>query len=151
MQIQNRKSKIVNRKSNCPYAVRAVLVDGKHILFIHHNCHDPGLFDKWTFPGGRLDPDEIDPLTALHREMREELSVEIEVLGELGVFYSRSGLDYTIFVARPLGPLGPLKRDEIREIAWLTPAEVYEWHLREKLQFGFEMNVISAYLKQMKR
>ncbi len=83
--------------------------------------------------------------------MREELSVEIEVLGELGVFYSRSGMDYTIFVARPLGPLGPLKSDEIREIAWLTPAEVYEWHIREKLQFGFEMNVISAYLKQMKR
>lgn len=147
-EIENLKSEIVNRKSARPYAVRAVLVEDKHILFIHHHFNDPSLFDKWTFPGGRLDPEELDPLTALHREMREELSIEIEVLGELGVFYSRSGMDYTIFAARPLGPLGPLKADEIREITWLTPAEVYEWHTQEKLHFGFEMKAVSAYLKQ---
>jgi 8-oxo-dGTP pyrophosphatase MutT (NUDIX family) len=153
--IENLKSEIplggaqvVNRKSDRPYAVRAVLVEDKHILFIHHHFNDPSLFDKWTFPGGRLDPEELDPLAALHREMREELSIEIEVLGELGVFYSRSGMDYTIFAARPLGPLGPLKTDEIREVTWLTPAEVYEWHTQEKLHFGFEMKAVSAYLKQ---
>ncbi len=147
MQIQNPKSKIQNC-SDRPYAVRAVLVEGKNILFIHHVFNDPSLFGKWTFPGGRLDPDEFDPLMALHREMREELSIEVEVLARLGVFYSRSGLDYTIFAARPLGPLGPLKTDEIRDIVWLTPAEVYEWHTQEKLQFGFEMRAVSAYLKQ---
>lgn len=154
MQDQNPKSKIPkghdvgNRKSHRPYAVRAVLVEDKRILFIHHHFKDPSHFDTWTFPGGRLDPDEFDPLLALHREMREELSIEIEVLGEIGVFYSRAGLDYAIFAARPLGPLGPLKTDEIRDITWLTPAEVYEWHIQEKLHFGFEMKVVSAYLKQ---
>jgi 8-oxo-dGTP pyrophosphatase MutT (NUDIX family) len=148
MQIENRKSKIVNHKSERPYAVRAVLVDDIRILFIHHVFNDPGLFNKWTFPGGRLDPEEVEPLLALHREMREELSIDIEVLGKLGVFYSRSGLDYTIFAARPLEPLGPLKTDEIREVTWLTPAEVYQWHTQQKLQFGFEMQAVSAYLKQ---
>lgn len=133
-----------------PYAVRAVLVEKQQILFIHHVCRDPSFFDKWTFPGGRLDPDEVDPLGALHREIREELSVDIEVLGNLGSFYSRSGMDYAIFAAKPLGPLGPLKTDEIRAVIWLTPAEVYEWHSREKLQFGFEMKAVSAYLKQFK-
>ena len=106
------------------------------------------MFDKWTFPGGRLDPDEYDPVVALHREMAEELSVEIEILGDVGVYYSRSGLDYTIFVARPLGAIGPLQPDEIREVIWLTPAEIYEWHTKGKLQFGFEMKVVSAYLKK---
>jgi 8-oxo-dGTP pyrophosphatase MutT (NUDIX family) len=153
MQIENPRpsdgqSKIQNPKSPRPYAVRAVLVEAKSILFIHHVFNDPTLFGKWTFPGGRLDPDEIDPLAALHREMREELSVDIEVLGNLGVYYSRAGMDYAIFAARPLGPVGPLKADEIRDIIWLTPAEVYEWYTQEKLQFGFEMKAVSAYLKQ---
>ena len=85
---------------------------------------------------------------ALHREMQEELSVDIEILGNLGIFFSRSGMDYAIFAAKPLGPIGPLKADEIRAVAWLTPAEVYEWHIQEKLQFGFEMKAVSAYLKQ---
>ncbi len=132
-----------------PYAVRALVVDKQQILLINHVFKDRAMFGKWTFPGGRLDPDERDPLVALHRELLEELSVEVEILGCLGVFYSRSGLDYTIFVAQPLGPIGPLKSDEIRAVAWLTPAEVYEWYTQEKLQFGFEMKVVSAYLKQL--
>jgi 8-oxo-dGTP pyrophosphatase MutT (NUDIX family) len=152
MQIENNPKStperaVQNPKWDRPYAVRAVLVEAKSILFIHHVFNDPTLFGKWTFPGGRLDPDEFDPLAALHREMREELSVDIEVLGTLGVYYSRAGMDYAIFAARPLGPLGPLKTDEIRDITWLTPAEVYEWYTQEKLQFGFEMKAVSAYLK----
>ncbi|MDX1521680.1 MAG: NUDIX hydrolase [Anaerolineae bacterium] len=135
-------------KGNKPYAVRALLVREQEILLIHHAFADPAMFGKWTFPGGRLDPDETDPLAALHREMAEELSVEVEVLGELGVYYSRSGWDYTIFAVRPLGEIGPLQMEEIREVAWLTPAEIYEWYRKDKLQFGFEMEAVSAYVKQ---
>jgi ADP-ribose pyrophosphatase YjhB (NUDIX family) len=128
--------------------VRAVLVRNGQILLIHHRFKDPAMFDKWTFPGGRLNPDDTDGLSALHREMQEELAVDIEVLGQLGVFYNRWGMDYTIFAARLLTEIGPLQRDEIREIRWLTPAEIYEYHANDKLQFGFEMDAVSAYLKQ---
>jgi 8-oxo-dGTP diphosphatase len=123
-----------------------LLVQDGEILLIQHN--NPALVDQWTFPGGRLDPDETEALAALHREMREELSVEVEVLGQVGRYYSRAGRDYTIFAARPVGSIGPLQPDEIREVAWLTPAEIYEWHCREKLQFGFEMAAVSAYLRR---
>lgn len=136
------------RNAKRPYAVRALLIENGRILFIHHNFRDPAFFGKWTFPGGRLDPHETDPLVSLHREMREELSVEIEVIGEVGRFYSRTGSDYLIFAGRPLGPIGPLQPDEIRDTVWLTPAEVYEWHSKEKLQFGFEMKAVSLYLKK---
>jgi 8-oxo-dGTP pyrophosphatase MutT (NUDIX family) len=109
------------------------------------------MFGKWTFPGGRLDPEEVDPVAALHREVQEELSVDIELLGQLGVFYSRSGLDYTIYAARPLGSVGPLQSDEIREVIWLTPAEIYDLYAKDKLQFGFEMEAVSLYLKQFEQ
>ncbi len=130
-----------------PYAVRALLTREQEILLIHHTFENPAMFDKWTFPGGRLDPHETDPIEALHRELAEELSVEVEVLGALGVFYSRTGLDYHIFAARPLSPIGPLQVAEIRDTVWLTPAEIYEWHTKDKLQFGFEMEAISVYLR----
>lgn len=136
------------RNAKRPYAVRALLIENGRILFIHHNFRDPAFFGKWTFPGGRLDPHETDPLVSLHREMLEELSIEIEVIGEVGRFYSRTGSDYLIFAGRPLGPIGPLQPDEIRDTVWLTPAEVYEWHSKEKLQFGFEMKAVSLYLKK---
>ncbi len=86
----------------------------------------------------------------MRREMDEELSIEIEVLGKLGCYYNRRGYDYTIFAAHPLGPIGPLQTDEIRKTVWLTPAEAYEWHRKEKFQFGFEMKAISAYLKKFR-
>ena len=135
------------QKTDKPYAVRAVLIEGSQILLSHHCFRNPALAGKWTFPGGRLDPDETDPVIALRREIREELSVEIDILAELGVFYNRSGLDYTIYVARPLGPVGPLQFEEVRRVAWLTPAEIYELYVKDRLQFGFEMEAVSAYLK----
>jgi 8-oxo-dGTP pyrophosphatase MutT (NUDIX family) len=124
-----------------------LLVSNDEILLIHHRFREPAMFNKWTFPGGRLDPDDTDALCALHREMQEELSVEIEVMGELGVFYSRSGMDYTIFAARPLNDIGPLQCNEIQNVLWLTPAEIYEYYTSDKLQFGFEMDAVLAYLK----
>ena len=137
-----------NHKSGkTPYAVRALLIKDGKILFIHHKFRNRAMFNKWTFPGGRLDEDEADPLEALHRELREELSVDVEIIGKIGVYYSRARLDYTIYGVRPLGPIGPIKTDEIRDFTWLTPAEVYEWHSKERLQFGFEMKAVSAFLK----
>jgi 8-oxo-dGTP pyrophosphatase MutT (NUDIX family) len=130
-----------------PYAARALLVQGQQILLIRHCFQHGAKSGKWTFPGGRLDPDDTDAEAALRREIREELSVEIELMAELGVFYNRSGLDYTLFVARPLSAVGPLQTGEVREVAWLTPAEIYELHAKNRLQFGFEMEAVSIYLK----
>jgi 8-oxo-dGTP pyrophosphatase MutT (NUDIX family) len=134
-------------QSTKPYAVRALIVQDGKILFIHHKFRDRSMFNKWTFPGGRLDDHEADPIAALHREMREELSLDVEIIGRIGVFYSRANLDYTIYGARPLGPIGAVKNDEIHDYTWLTPAEVYEWHTKERLQFGFEMRAVSSFLK----
>ncbi|MDM8526673.1 NUDIX hydrolase [Anaerolineales bacterium HSG24] len=135
-------------KTKRPYAVRAFIVQDGYILFIHHMLKNPAINGKWTLPGGRLDPHEKHALEALHREVQEELSLEIEVIDELGCFYSRSGLEYRIFVARKKGEIGPLNKNEVSEFAWLMPADVYEYHSKNKLQFGFEMDVVLEYLKR---
>ncbi len=147
-QLPDQPTTLTNKIEKKPYAARALIVKDGHILFIHHTFRDPSLYGKWTLPGGRLDPHEHDPLQALHREMREELSVDIEVVEEVGCFYTRSGLEYCVFLARTIGEIGPLQKDEVREFAWLMPAEVYELHARDKLQFGFEMEVVLTYLKK---
>jgi 8-oxo-dGTP diphosphatase len=46
----------------------------------------------WDVPGGFIDVDE-HPEVALRRELREELGVEIEVRGFVGIFMDRYGED----------------------------------------------------------
>lgn len=129
--------------------MRAVLVKGGKVLFIRHVLRQqvPG---KWTFPGGRLEPYETDPIVALRREMHEELSIDIDILGLLGQFYSRSRSDYMLFAARPLSPIGPLQAEEIHDFCWLTPATVYEWHQRDRFHFGFELKAVLLYLRNFR-
>lgn len=55
----------------------------------------PQLAGGWELPGGKVEPGE-DPLDALHREIREELGVQIE----LG-----SPVEGPLAGAWPLGPL----------------------------------------------
>ena len=43
----------------------------------------PELAGQWEFPGGKVENEE-DDVTALRREIREELSVELEIRGPLG-------------------------------------------------------------------
>jgi 8-oxo-dGTP pyrophosphatase MutT (NUDIX family) len=50
---------------------------------------------RWTLPGGWIDPGET-PAEAARREVREEASVEIELLGIAGVF---GGAEFHSFYA----------------------------------------------------
>ncbi|EFC82003.1 (deoxy)nucleoside triphosphate pyrophosphohydrolase [Parafrankia sp. EUN1f] len=58
--------------------VAVALVDEAGRVLAARRVSPPALAGLWEFPGGKVEPGE-DELTALRRECREELAVEIEV------------------------------------------------------------------------
>lgn len=67
--------------SNVLRVVAAVIFDGDRVLACRRRA-EKSAGGKWEFPGGKIEVGEL-PAEALHREIAEELSTDIRVLGEL--------------------------------------------------------------------
>jgi 8-oxo-dGTP diphosphatase len=57
--------------------------DGVRRVLASRRTEPPHLAGLWEFPGGKVDPGE-DDVQALHRELREELQVDVELGPRLG-------------------------------------------------------------------
>lgn len=107
------------------------------VLLAARRTEPPHLAGGWELPGGKVDPGE-EPLAALHRELAEELGVEVEVGEEL---VAPNGLGWDLPPAHRMrvwlvrvsaGEPAPIEvHDELRqlplgrwgEVGWL-PADV---------------------------
>ena len=76
----------------------------------------------WEYPGGLIEPGETFQ-EALHREVREEAGVEIEITGFVGICKNIERNIVNIdFTARYLG--GDLRTsEESTEVVWVTPED----------------------------
>jgi 8-oxo-dGTP diphosphatase len=78
----------------------------------------------WEFPGGKLRPGE-DPEAALRRELREELGVEVQVLGIFHVHYhvyDRGPVLLLTYRCRLVA--GEPEPREGQQCRWLRPEEL---------------------------
>ncbi|HEV7636512.1 MAG TPA: NUDIX hydrolase [Bradyrhizobium sp.] len=113
---------MVLRPSHPQLAVSAAIFrEGKILLVRRARSPARGLY---SLPGGRVEFGETLH-AALHREVREETALEIEIVGLAGwreVLPETSGGHYLImsFAARWVGG-DPVLNDELEDFKWLPP------------------------------
>ena len=115
-------------KRHIKTSVVACIIDaGDHVL-LTRRCIEP-FCGQWVMPGGKVDHGE-PLLAALHREVREEVGLEVHVDGLVDV-YEHVGLgpdkDHYVILyyrARPIG--GELEPNgaEVTEARWVPAGEL---------------------------
>ena len=104
--------------------VGAAIVDGGVCLAAQRGPDAARCALQWEFPGGKVEPDET-PRSALEREIREELAVEIEVGSWLGRGEHRSGgavVKLDVFAARIMS--GDIRLTEHFRYGWFSAEQL---------------------------
>ncbi len=106
--------------------VAAVIADGTGRVLIAQRPAHKHLALKWEFPGGKIEANET-PATALARELREELGIEIEILRTLPGFthdYGSVVIALLPFVCRLAPGSAAPQAHEHAALRWVSVAEL---------------------------
>ena len=105
------------------HAAIGLIVDAGRIL-VSRRCHGDRFEHCWEFPGGKVANNE-EPAQCLHREVKEELDVEVSIVAALPEIYH----DYADFQVR-LHPFilklesGTPRPLASRELRWITVDQI---------------------------
>lgn len=128
-------TKQIYKKEHIVTSVVAVIVDRhKRVLLTKRNV--PPFQDMWVMPGGKIDLGE-PILTALKREVFEEVGLEVEVENLIDVFeHIAPGEDNYHFVilyylCRPLSSEVNHNEQEVAEAEWVHYSDLAGFHIAE--------------------
>jgi 8-oxo-dGTP pyrophosphatase MutT (NUDIX family) len=129
--------------SGVPAAVLVPLVvrdDGISVLLTRRTAHLDHHAGQISFPGGRMEPGDFDPVATALRETQEEIGLDashIEVLGRLDGYVTITGFAVVPIVGLVHPPFDlrpdPFEVDEVFEVPFsfiLDPAN-HQRHFRE--------------------
>lgn len=98
---------------------------------------------RWGLPGGAIEYRE-DPATAVRRELREELRVDIDDLTDVGDWRYK-GARHKVFGATVERRPTWFDRRELLKIGWFQPEEVAAMAQGGRLHAGYELDAIRAF------
>jgi 8-oxo-dGTP diphosphatase len=116
------------RKQHVVTSVVAVIVDERERVLLTRRAVPP-FRDLWVMPGGKIDLGE-PMIRALHREVREEVGIEVNVEGLVDVFeHLTPGPDNDHFVilyyrCHPVTATLAPNPSEVAEARWVPRAEL---------------------------
>lgn len=114
-------------------SVVACIIDDQDRVLLTRRCIEP-FCGQWVMPGGKIDHGE-PLLKALHREVREEVGIEVHIDGLLDV-YEHVGLgvsnDHYVILyyrAHPLTSNLTLNGSEVTEAAWAAANSLQKYNM----------------------
>ena len=115
-------------KQHIKTSVVACIIDGGDHVLLTRRCIEP-FCGQWVMPGGKIDHGE-PLLAALHREVREEVGLEVHVEGLVDIYEHLAigprNDHYVIlyYRARPVGGELCPNGTEVTEARWVPAAEL---------------------------
>lgn len=110
-------------------AVKAIIQNGDKFLILKQNIKGTIL---WDLPGGRVDHGE-SPYETLHRECKEEVGLEVDILQSLGMWWffrmnDNGQIICNTFLCKPKHQnintsQNPDELENITEFKWVTKEE----------------------------
>ena len=127
------------RKEHIVTSVVAVIVDDEERVLLTRRSVSP-FRGQWVMPGGKIDLGE-PILKALHREVLEEVGLEVEVEGLIDVFeHLTPGVVEDHFVilyyrCRPLSCAVNHNPDEVAEARWVARTNLAGYEMPQGTRF----------------
>jgi len=121
------------QKQSIKTSVVACIIDDRERVLLTRRCIEP-FCGQWVMPGGKIDHGE-KLLEALHREVREEVGLEIHVDGLLDVYehvgIGAAGDHYVIlyYRAHPASAALAINHGEVTEAAWVAATELHRYDM----------------------
>ncbi len=132
---------IIGKVSHIGDVVCAIIERSDRFLIAQRPPGKP-LASMWEFPGGKVKNNESEQ-TALQRELREELNVQVEILQRLTPCFHA----YSDFSLKLIPYLCTLKKGEPetlehKALRWITPDEISSYDFPEA-----DLPILAEYLE----